>query len=264
MGKTIVLPFGSSKQSRYAVEIKNAVSSTTAGLKVKGVVPCPKSKDGFGETGAKKYCKCCGEINHNGQPISNKLTHKMFDFNGETHIFEADKFDSMISTLENTDIEVTAVLDKEPNGARELYSKLSYVLPSKKQEQQYAELKEIIGDKYLMVEFVERQKHHQGMLCVRNGKIQLRYLHSGDEFNEPSIDVEATPNAEVVALKSKILANKTQSDFDVMEFRSKRAELEEQFFDKLISGEEASVVVEQVVEQAEADGLDELRALAGE
>lgn len=251
MGKTIVLPFGSSKQSRYTVNFKNAISSSSSGIKIKGATSCCNA-----EVGSKKYCKECGEEK------AWKAERKMFKFDGKEHIFDADKFDEMIATIDNTDIEVKAILQNEPPRANKLYNKLAFATPAKKHEKEYAELKEVLKEYVLVVEFSERQNHHQGLLSVQDEQIMLRYLHDSDDLNEPVVQIEEEANGEVVELKRKILGKKATNEFDVMDFHSKRKEIEENFFDAIITGKEASIAKEEVVESKGNNELDELRALA--
>ena len=55
---------------------------------------------------------------------------------------------------------------------------------------------------------------------------------------------------------------KTQESYDLQEFCDKRNELEEEFFEALVSGKQVSEVVETAIVEADADGLDELKSLA--
>ena len=249
MAKTIVMPFGNGKHSRYAVNLKPAIKGSSSSSTKLASDCCGH------ETGLKRYCKKCSE--HTAW----KTTNKLFEFDGETHIFEAKKFDDMLSSIENTDIEVKAVLQNEPQEAELLFEKAYFLTPVKDSEAELAELKEIIGDKVLLVEFNEWNSSYQALLKLSNGVVVLKRLAESDLLNELP-QVEAQVNAQVVELKQKILQKKQQESADIMDYRNKRAELEEKFYEAILSNQDVQEVVQEAVELKETDGLDELKALA--
>lgn len=253
MVKTIVMPFGNGKHSRYAVNIKPVLKSSSSSSTKLASDCCGK------ETGLKRYCKECGE--HTAWKPKNKI----FEFNKEEYVFEADKFESMLKSVENSDIEVIEVLDSEPREAEIMLEKAYYIIPERGNEAQLAELKAIIGSSVLLVEFNERNSSYQGLIKISDGKLVLKRLAESDIINEVD-EVEAPVKAEVVDLKRKILANKQRAEpsHDITQYTNKRAELEGKFFEALIDGTDVGEVVSEAIEMSDADELSELKELAGE
>jgi hypothetical protein len=259
MSKTIVFPFGSKKNSEYSVSVVPAYSSTRKTIKTKGVSDCCKDKGG--ETGNRTYCKECDDV----KPVGWKTPNKKFEFCGKEHIVPAEKLDGVLKTMENTDIVVKSILSVEPAVARDLYGGLKFVTPSKDNEQEYAELRDILGTSTAVVEYTERRIQYQGLLSVnRDGIIQLRLLQEGEALRNPELNLdEVKASAEVVGLKQKILANLTNDSYDLMGFRDQRNELEEEVLEGLISGKQVEAIAEEVVASSQSDELAELKALAG-
>lgn len=215
-----------------------------------------------------KKCSACEKLVENGS-----VTHKIATIGKEEYLIEADELKQVKDQLEAMEeMRVHTFLKKRPKGAEDRFDSLYYAKPAKKQEAQYAELREILNGRTAIGNVVIRSNEYQALIEVGSDGI-LRFRTLVEEGQRYDFDAQAInseiegkqPSQEIIDLERQILDKNSTDTYDITEFRDTRSEYEEQVIEEYVLHGRApdTTTKPKVQEQAEQSELERLKALAG-
>lgn len=208
----------------------------------------------------KKVCSGCGvEVD------AKDSQRKIFKLGKESHLIDAQALKRITDELgEHEDVVFHTVLERLPSEFGERVDSVMWVLPGKKGERAYDELRTAIGAHNLVGKGVFRGNEFEVVLRAgADGVLRLYRLVEPSQFHEvPSVVVGDVGNPEVVAMASRLFGKSAVAEYDFGGFRDSRAKVEESLIESaVLGGEVPEVKSVSVAEEKDAERLARMKAL---
>lgn len=209
----------------------------------------------------KKLCSVC-----DGDVEVKECNRKIVKIGKEEHLMNADALKQITSNLAGQmEMNVHTFVEQLPTEAVDKFDSLAYLIPAKKKEGEYVELREVLKGRIGIGKAVFRGNEYEIVLTVGDdGMIRLRKMvEQGQLYDVPSVDVDAPMNSEIIELERQIVSKTTKDSYDFSTFRDTRAEAEEQMIeDVVLHGKQPDVqTVQKVVQKSDNDELARLKEL---